>query len=162
MLSGTLLIWFFSITLAWLPATGQIGFQSLILPALAVGLSTSGAIARAVDAAVSDVMDFPFILAARARGLPRNKIIWQHALPVALAPILDIVSVQFGYLLAGTIVAETVFARQGLGRLLLVAVLNKDLPLVQGVVAVNAFFYIVFSIIADVLRGSVDPRIRFE
>ena len=161
MFSGTFLIWIFAITLDWLPATGQQGLNSLILPAIAVGLSASGAIARAVDAALADVMNMPFILAARARGLRQSKIVWRHALPVALLPILDVLSVQFGYLIAGTIIAETVFARQGLGRLLLAAVVNKDLPVVQGVITINAFFYIAFNLLSDVLRGLIDPRIRF-
>lgn len=162
MFTGTLLIWIFAITLGWLPATGQNGVQSLLLPATAVGMSTAGAIARAVDAILSDVLDMPFVLAARSRGFPPKRIILRHALPVAIVPILDIVAVQFGYLLAGTIVVETVFARKGLGRLLLSAVLNKDLPVVQSVVAVNAFFYLAFNIVADVLRGVLDPRIRYE
>ena len=136
--------------------------QSLLLPAAAVGLSTSGAIARAIDASIGEILDMPFVLAARSRGIPPKRIIVRHALPVALIPVLDVLAVQFGYLLAGTIVAETVFARQGLGRLLLSAVLNKDFPIVQGVVAVNAFFYLAFNFVADILRGVLDPRIRFE
>lgn len=160
MVSGTVLIWLFAILLGWLPATGQGGLRFLILPALVVGLSTSGGIARTVEAGVGEALRQPFMRLARAKGLTRVQATISHALRVGLLPTLDIVALQFGFLLGGAVVTEAVFARQGLGRLLLFAVLDKDLPVVQGIVVLAAAVYTVLNAFSDIAKAALDPRIR--
>ncbi len=160
MFSGTLAIWLFAVTLGWLPATGQGTAVHVILPACVVGLSVSGGIARTIDASVSDALHEPFMLLAYAKGLTRLRAVWRHALRVGLLPILNVIAVQTGFLLGGTVVTESVFARQGIGRLLLVAVLDKDLPIVQGVVALSAVVYGLLNLLADVAHAVLDPRVR--
>jgi ABC-type dipeptide/oligopeptide/nickel transport system permease component len=160
MVSGTVFIWIFAILLGWLPATGQGAARFLIMPALVVGLSTSGGIARTVEAGVGEALRQPFMRLARAKGLTRAGATIRHALRVGLLPTLDIVALQFGFLLGGAVVTEAVFARQGLGRLLLFAVLDKDLPVVQGIVVLSAILYTVLNALSDIAKAALDPRIR--
>lgn len=160
--SGILLILVFSIRLDWLPATGQGTIRQLILPSLVVGLSAAGSIARAVDTGVSEALTQPFIRAARAKGLSPGQALYRHAVRVGLLPTLDIIALQFGFLLGGAVVTETIFARQGLGRVMLTAVLNKDLPVVQGIVILAALAYSLLNLLADLSHAWLDPRIRFN
>ncbi len=162
MVSGTLLIWVFSVLLDLFPATGQGTPGQLVLPALAVGLNTSAGLARTVEAGVRAVAQEPFLLLARAKGLRRWQVLSRHALRVGLLPTLDLIALQSGFLLGGTVVTEIVFSRQGLGRLLLFAVLDKDLPVVQGIVVLAAVVYGVLNLAADIAKAWLDPRIRGE
>jgi ABC-type dipeptide/oligopeptide/nickel transport system permease component len=160
--SGILLIFIFSIRLDWLPATGQGTFRQLVLPSLVVGLSAAGGIARAVDTGVSETLSQPFMRAARAKGLSPAQALRRHAVRVGLLPTLDIIALQFGFLLGGAVVTETIFARQGLGRVMLAAVLNKDLPVVLGVVILAALSYSLLNLLADLSHAWLDPRIRLN
>ena len=161
MFSGTLVIWVFAIHLEWLPATGQGTFAQLILPAVVVGLSASGGISRTVESGVSEAVQQQFMQTAVAKGHTWLQAVVRHALRVGLLPTLDIVALQFGYLLGGAVVTESVFARQGIGRLLLTAVLNRDLPVVLGIVILSAAAYSILNLIADVAHAWFDPRIRY-
>ncbi len=160
--SGLLLIWLFSLRLGWLPATGQGGLDHLILPALVLGLASSGAIARLVRASLLDVLDQDFIRTARAKGLREGMMLTRHALKNALIPVVTIIGLQFGFLLGGTVVTETVFSRQGIGRLLVNSILWKDLPVVQGVVLLAGLVYTLVNVAVDVAYGFLDPRIRYD
>lgn len=160
MLSGTMLIWIFAIKLPMLPATGQGSLSQLVLPSLALGLSTGGGVAQTVEAGVSEALRRPFLRLAHAKGLTRWQAAIRHALRVGLLPTLEIVALQFGFLLGGTVVTEAVFARQGLGRLLLFSVLDKDLPVVQGIVILSALVYGLLNFGADVAKAVLDPRLR--
>jgi peptide/nickel transport system permease protein len=160
MVSGTLLIWGFAVWLPILPATGQGNLRHLVLPALAVGFTSAGGIARALDASVSATLAEPFIQTARAKGLRRWQMLWRHALRVGALPVVDMIALQFGYLAGGAVITESVFARTGLGRLLVDAVLRRDLPVVQGVVLASALAYSLFNLLADVLHVWLDPRLR--
>ncbi len=162
MFSGTLLVWLFSVQLGWLPATGQGDLKHLLLPALVVGCSVSAGIARAVDAGVSETLCQPFVRAALAKGCSWRRVLWRHVLRVGLLPTIDIVALQSGYLLGGTVVAESVFVRQGLGRLLVNAVLSQDLPVVRGVVALTAISYGLLNLLADIAHVVLDPRVRLD
>jgi peptide/nickel transport system permease protein len=162
MYSGTLLIVVLAIWLDWLPATGQGNVRHLVLPALAVGLNMAGGIGRAVDAGLSTALNRPFILAVRAKGAGRFRVLWHHGMRVGLLPVLDVVAVQFGFLLGGAVVTESVFARQGLGRLLLSSVLNQDLPVLQVLVALSALIYVILNMAADLARAGLDPRVRLR
>ena len=120
--SGILAILLFSLRLGWLPATGEGGLRHLVTPALVLGFALSGSIARLVRARVAEVLDEPFVLAARARGLPAWRVVFVHVLRAALAPALTVIALQFGFLLGGAVVTESVFARGGLGKLAVEAV----------------------------------------
>lgn len=158
--SGLLAMWLFALVLGWLPATGQGGLEYLVLPAGVLGISSAGAIARVCRASLIEVMDRPYILAARARGIWPRSLLMRHALRVALLPTVTVIGVQFGFLMGGAVVTETVFARQGLGRLVVEAILRKDLPLVLGTVLVGATGYVLINLCTDILYGVLDPRVR--
>ena len=160
--SGLLLIWLFSLRLGWLPATGQGGLDHLILPALVLGLASSGAISRLVRASLLEVLDQDFIRTARAKGLREGTVLARHALKNAIIPVVTIAGLQFGFLLGGTVVTETVFSRQGIGRLLVNSILWKDLPVVQGVVLLAGLVYTLVNVVVDVAYGFLDPRIRYD
>ena len=158
--SGLLAIWLFALVLGWLPATGQGGIEFLILPAGVLGFSAAGAIARLTRASVVDVIDKPFVHVARSKGLPPRPLLLRHTLRVALLPIITVIGLQFGFLLGGAVVTETIFARQGLGRLVVSAILRKDTPIVLGVVLVGVVGYVTVNLVTDLLYGALDPRIR--
>jgi peptide/nickel transport system permease protein len=157
---GLLLILVFSLQLGWLPATGQGGLARLILPAATIGLNYSAVIARLVRSSVLDVLRNNYVTTARAKGLSEWPVVLKHALGNALIPVTTIIGVQLGNLLAGTIVVETVFSRPGMGRLAVTAVLDKDYPLIQGVVLVSALGYVLVNLAVDLLYSALDPRIR--
>lgn len=158
--SGILAILLFSLHLGWLPTTGGGDLQHLVLPALVLGFALSGSVARLVRARVVEVIREPFVLAARARGLPSWRVVFVHVLRPALAPAITVVALQLGFLLGGAVVTESVFARQGLGRLAIEAILWRDLPVVRGVVVFGALAYILTNLAADLMQIWLDPRLR--
>jgi ABC-type dipeptide/oligopeptide/nickel transport system permease component len=160
--SGLLLILLFSSILQWLPATWQGGFRHLILPASALGFASTGAIAQVVRNSMLDVLSQEYITVARAKGLAPRQVILRHALKNTFVSGMTIIGLQFGYLLAGTVITETVFSRQGLGRFLVDAILWKDFPVVQGTVLVVALMYISVNLLTDVAYAILDPRIHYE
>jgi len=157
---GLLLIFVFSLQLGWLPATGQGGVSRLILPAATIGLNYSAVIARLVRSSLLEVLGNNYISTARAKGLSEWGVTLKHALGNALIPVTTIIGVQLGNLLAGTIIVETVFSRRGMGRLAVTAVLDKDYPLIQGVVLVSALGYVLTNLLVDLSYSALDPRIR--
>jgi peptide/nickel transport system permease protein len=158
--SGLLAIWLFALVLDWFPATGQGGLQYLVLPAAVLGFSSAGAVARVTRASLVEVLGKPFILVARSRGIGPRSILFRHALQIALLPAVTVIGLQFGFLLGGAVVTETVFARQGLGRLVVKAILRKDLPVVAGTVLVGVICYALVNLLTDLLYGALDPRVR--
>ena len=157
---GLLLIFVFSLQLGWLPATGQGGVSRLLLPAATIGLNYSAVIARLVRSSLLEVLGNGYIATARAKGLSEWGVTLKHALGNALIPVTTIIGVQLGNLLAGTIIVETVFSRRGMGRLAVTAVLDKDYPLIQGVVLVSALGYVLTNLAVDLSYAALDPRIR--
>ena len=157
---GLLLIFVFSLQLGWLPATGQGGVSRLLLPAATIGLNYSAVIARLVRSSLLEVLGNGYIETARAKGLSEWGVTLKHALGNALIPVTTIIGVQLGNLLAGTIIVETVFSRRGMGRLAVTAVLDKDYPLIQGVVLVSALGYVLTNLLVDLSYSALDPRIR--
>lgn len=157
---GLVLILIFSLQLGWFPATGQGGVSRLILPAATIGLNYSAIIARLVRSSVLEVLGNNYITTARAKGLSEWLVVLKHAVANALIPVTTIIGVQLGNLLAGTIIVETVFSRQGMGRLAVTAVLDKDYPLIQGVVLVSALGYVLVNLLVDLSYSVLDPRIR--
>ncbi len=160
--SALLLIWLFGLELRLLPATGQGGLAHLIMPALVLGFASSGAIARLVRTSLLEVFDQDFINTARAKGLRERTLLVRHALKNALIPVITIIGLQFGFLLGGTVVVETIFSRPGIGRLLVNAILWKDFPVVQGVVLLGALVYTLANLAIDVAYAYLDPRIHYD
>ncbi len=160
--SGLLLILLFSSLLHWLPATGQGSLRHLIMPALVLGLASSGSIARLVRSTMLEVLGQQYITAARAKGLSERVVVYRHGLKNALIPVITVMGLQFGYLLGGAVVTETVFSRQGLGRLVVDAILWKDFPIVQGAVLLAAAVYTLVNLLIDISYAVMDPRIRYD
>ena len=158
--SGLLAIWLVSVELGWLPPGGQDGWQALVLPSLVLGLTAAGPIARLVRNGFVQTLAEPFIVAARARGLPLSALLLRHVLPVAAPPVIAMIALQFGFLLGGAAVTEALFARPGIGRLAVEAILAQDLPVVQGVVLLGAATYTVVNLLADLAQWGLDPRTR--
>ncbi len=159
---GLLMIFLFSLRLGWLPATGQGGVQRLIMPASVLGFGVAATIARLVRSSMLEVLNQEYIITARAKGLTEWAVIYGHALRNALIPALTMIGLQFGQLLGGAVIVETVFARQGIGRLAIDAILWKDFPLVQGTVLFTAGIYVLVNLLVDICYAIVDPRIHYE
>ncbi len=160
--SGLLLILLFSSLLHWLPATGQGSLKHLIMPAIVLGLASSGSIARLVRSTMLEVLDQEYVTTARSKGLSEGLVVCRHAFKNALIPVITVMGLQFGYLLGGTVVTETVFSRQGLGWLVVDAILWKDFPVVQGAVLLAAAIYTLVNLLVDVSYAILDPRIRYD
>ncbi len=157
---GLLLIFVFSLHLAWFPATGGGDLQHLVLPAITLGMIAAAIIARLTRSSMLEVLGQDYVRTARAKGLGGFAVVVRHALKNALIPIITIFGLQFGNLLAGAVIVETVFSRPGLGRLIVGGILNKDFPLVQGVVLFVATVYVLINVLVDVAYAYADPRIR--
>ena len=160
LLSGLLLILLFSLVLGWLPATGQGSWRHLVMPALVLSMASLGTIARLVRTQMLEVLPQDYVSVARAKGVSERAILWRHALRNALIPVITIIGLQFGALLGGTVVTESLFSRRGLGRLVVDAISWKDYPLVQGVVILVAAIYVIVNFLVDISYGLLDPRIR--
>jgi len=158
---GLLLIFVFSLHLAWFPATGGGDLHHLILPAVTLGMIAAAIIARLTRSSMLEVLGQDYVRTARAKGLGGFSVVVRHALKNALIPIITIFGLQFGNLLAGAVIVETVFSRPGLGRLIVGGILNKDFPLVQGTVLFVATIYVLINLLVDVAYAYADPRIRF-
>ncbi len=165
---GPVLILVFSILLGWLPVSGAgsgggihgIEWQFLVLPSVAMGASLAAILTRMVRTAMLEELGQDYIRTARAKGLSEAAIVWRHALPNALVPIITVVGLQFGALLAGAIVTETIFSWPGLGRLVVQAISNRDYALVQGCLLLIGLTYILVNLLTDVVYRWVNPRMR--
>lgn len=159
---ASILIFVFSLKLGWFPATGFGGSERLVLPALALGFISSATLARLVRSSVLDILGQPYVTTARSKGLREPTVIRRHVMRNAFVSIITVMGLQFGTLLSGAVITETVFARPGVGKLLVDAILNKDVPVVQGVVLFVAVVYIVVNLVVDISYAYLDPRIRYQ
>ena len=157
---GLLMIMLFSFQLGWFPATGNAGIASLVLPALTLGLSAAGTVTRLVRNSVIEVVGDPFVAALHAKGLRPRVVVMKHVLRNAVIPTVTVVGLQLGALVAGAVIVEAVFSRQGLGQMLVQAIGGNDYPVIQGVVFVIAVIYIVINIVVDISYAFIDPRVR--
>ena len=158
---GLLLIFVFSLHLGWFPATGGGSPLHLVLPSVTLGTVAAAIIARLTRSSMLEVLGQDYVRTARAKGLGGFSVVVRHALKNALIPIITIFGLQFGNLLAGAVIVETVFSRPGLGRLIVGGILAKDFPLVQGTVLFVATVYVMINVMVDVAYAYADPRIRF-
>lgn len=157
---GVLLILLFSLQLRWLPSSGSSTWWHLIMPVLTLGTTPAAMFARFTRSSVLEVLNKPFIRTARAKGaLPWREIVF-HALPNAAIPVVTVLGLRFGELIGGAVVTETVFAWPGMGRLLVGAVANRDLAVVQGIVVLIAISMVTVNLVIDLAYGWLDPRIR--
>lgn len=157
---GLILIFIFALKLRVLPPTGYGGIEKLILPALALGLPRMGRIARITRSAVLEVINQDYIRTARAKGLAEWIVVLKHALRNAMLPIISLVGLDLGYIIGGSVVIENVFARNGIGNMMLRAITSRDFPVLQGSMFVLALAIILSNILADLAYMVVDPRIR--
>lgn len=159
---GLLLIYLFGMKFALFPVAGTLGWRSLVLPALTLGFHSTGIIARLTRSSMLEVLRNEYVITARAKGLAERAVLIRHTLRNAILPVVTVIGLQFGYLLGGAVIIETVFARQGVGRLVVQAIQQRDGPLVQGTVLFLAVIFVVANLVVDVSYAALDPRIRFQ
>lgn len=158
---GLMLILVFSVQLGWLPVAGVGGIRYYVLPSIALGTSSAAVIARLMRSSMVDALRTDYVRTARAKGVKESRVLLVHAMRNAFIPVLTVLGLQVGGLLAGAVVIETVFALPGLGRLLVQAVSSRDYPLVQGMALIIAAVYVTVNFVVDLLYSLVNPRIRY-
>lgn len=161
---GLLLIIVFSLQLNWLPPGGSVdefGWQALILPCVALGTSFAALAMRITRSSMLEALREDYIRTARAKGVTVRRVVYFHALRNALVPIITVVGLQFGTVLSGTVLTETVFNIPGMGRLLVEAISGRDYPLLQGTILVTSLLYVLVNLAVDILYAACDPRIRY-
>ncbi len=157
---GLLLVLVFAVQLGWLPSGGQDSWRHAILPIITLGVGGAAVLARFTRSAMLEVLGQPYIRTASAKGVPWRSVVWGHALPNAAIPTVTIVGFMVGSLIAGAVVVESVFSWPGVGRLLVVAVGNRDLAVVQCILLLVAMTMVTSNLIVDLLYGVLDPRLR--
>lgn len=158
---GIMLMLLFSVQLGWLPTSGRGTWLHLIMPATALGMSLMAMFARLTRSVMLEVLSLDYIRTARAKGLKERMVIGKHALKNALIPLVTVAGMQFGFLIGGTVIIETVFAWPGLGRLVVQAIFNRDYPLVQAIVLVMAVIFVGMNLLVDLLYVYLDPQISY-
>jgi ABC-type dipeptide/oligopeptide/nickel transport system permease component len=159
---GPVLILFFSIELGWLPVSGRGGPLYFVLPAATLGAALAAILTRMVRGAMLEELSSDYVRTARAKGLSTLAVLLRHALRNALIPIITILGLQFGTLLAGTIVTESIFSWPGIGRLTVQAISARDYPLLQGCILVISVSYVLVNLLTDLLYALIDPRVRLQ
>ena len=159
---GPLLAILFAVQLGWLPVAGTGTIWHLVLPAVTLGAALAAILARMTRASVLEELRELYVLAARARGASRVRAVVRHAFRNSLIPVVTIIGLQFGAVLTGTIITETIFAWPGVGRLLIQAINFRDYPLVQGCILFISFTYVMMNLLTDITYGLLDPRIRYD
>src|SRR6185295_4425787 len=159
---GPLLAILFSVTLGWLPVSGRGTAGHLVLPAITLAAPLAAVLARMTRASVLEEVRELYVLAARARGVSRLRSVLKHAFRNILIPIVTVLGLQFGAVLTGAVITETIFAWPGVGRLLIQSISFRDYPLVQGCILLIAVTYVAMNLLTDLVYGLLDPRIRFE
>ncbi len=159
---GLMLIFFFAVTLRWLPTSGSGGLQHLLMPAITLGTGSAAIIARMSRAGLIEALSHDYIRTARAKGLSQRIVVVRHALRNAMIPTVTVIGLQCGTLLAGSVVTETVFAWPGIGRLLVDSVALRDYPVIQAIVLLFALIFMVTNLLVDVSYALLDPRIRYQ
>ncbi len=159
---GPILILLFSVILGWLPVSGRGGISHLILPSITLGAALAAILTRMVRSSVIEELSSDYVRTARAKGLSDSAVLFRHAFRNALIPILTILGLQFGTLLAGTIVTESIFSWPGIGRLSVQAIQARDYPLLQGCILLIAVSYVMVNLFTDLVYAVADPRVRLE
>lgn len=158
---GLVMVFTFAFQFGWFPSSGAANWSALVLPAITLGLINSGLVARLMRSSLLDVLGEDYIRTGRAKGVPPGLLLWRHGIKNAMIPVVTILGLQFGNMLAGTVVTETIFSRPGVGRMIVSAILQKDYPLVQGAVLFLSVVYVTVNLIVDIAYAWLDPRIRY-
>jgi peptide/nickel transport system permease protein len=158
---GLMLIVIFSVKLHWLPVGGSGGIQFLVLPAVTLANMLVATFARNTRSSMMETLNQDYITTARSKGLKERSVIIKHALKNALIPVVTVIGLQFGMLLGGTVLTETVFSWPGIGRLLVESILARDYPVIQGSILVFALLFILVNLTVDLLYALIDPRVRY-
>jgi ABC-type dipeptide/oligopeptide/nickel transport system permease component len=159
---GLLLMLVFSVHLRWFPAGGKGTMAHLILPAIALGAASSAMIARMTRASMLEIIRQDYIRTARANGLRNFVVIYKHALKNAMIPVITVFGLEFGYMLGGAVLTETVFSLPGIGRLMIDGIFQRDYPVVQGAMLLVATTFVLVNLLTDITYAFFDPRIRYE
>lgn len=159
---GLMLIQLFAVTLGWFPTGGLESWKSYVLPAFTLGTGVAAVIARFTRSALMDVLKEDYVRTARSKGLKEKNVIWGHSLRNAMIPVVTMTGLQFGFLLGGSVVIETVFSWPGLGKLLIDSVAFRDYPVIQAEMLIFALEFIIINLIVDLLYGILNPQIRYE
>ncbi len=159
---GPVLILIFALGLGWFPVSGKENWLSLVLPALTLGSALAAILSRMVRASMLEVLQEEYIRAARARGLTEGQVLVRHALRNAALPVITVLGMEFGALLAGAVITETIFSWPGIGQLLIESIQKRDYPVVQACVLLISATYVIVNLITDLLYVVIDPRIRLE
>jgi ABC-type dipeptide/oligopeptide/nickel transport system permease component len=159
---GPILILVFSVEIGWLPVSGRGSARNLILPAVTLGAALAAILTRMVRGSMIEELSSDYVRTARAKGIPETSVLFRHAFPNALIPVITIVGLQFGSLLAGTIVTESIFSWPGIGRLAVQAISARDYPLLQGCILLIAVSYVAVNLLTDLVYAIVDPRVRLQ
>jgi peptide/nickel transport system permease protein len=159
---GPLLALFFAVELGWLPVSGRGTLAHLVLPAVSLGAALSAILARMTRATLLEELREPYVQAARARGASWARAVMRHAFRNSLIPVVTLIGLQFGAVLTGAVITETIFGWPGIGRLLIQSIGFRDYPLVQGCILLIALIYVLVNLVTDLLYGIIDPRIRYE
>ena len=167
---GMLLILYFSIRLKWLPASGFVplvtdpmgNLTRMIMPALAIGTGFAAIVMRQTRSALLEVLDQDYIITAKAKGLKGSVVIWKHALRNSIIPVITVIAMSTGRLLGGAVITETVFAMPGIGKGIVDGIMNRDYPIVMGLIMISAVFIIVINTVVDVVYIFIDPRISHK
>lgn len=159
---GFLLIMVFSVNLKWLPTTGADSWKSFILPSIALGTSIAAIIARFTRSSIIEVMKEDYIRTARAKGLKERSVIWKHAFRNAMISVVTVVGLQFGFLLGGSVVTESVFAFPGLGSLLVESVNYRDYNAIQSLILIFSLHFVVINLVVDILYALLNPEIKLN
>lgn len=159
---GLLMILLFSVNLMWLPSGGMGGLRHMIMPAIALGTASAGIIARMTRSSMLDVLQQDYITTAVAKGLKQKLVVYRHALRNALIPTVTVIGLQFGYMLAGAVLTESVFSWPGVGRLIVDSIMGRDYPVVQTALLIIALIFVLANLVVDVLYALLDPRIRYN
>lgn len=158
---GLLLLLAFSVKLNWFPSSGAGGVSHLVLPALTLGIGAAAIVARVTRSSMIDVLGDDYIRTARAKGLRQRAVVMRHAMKNAMIPVLTILGLEFGGLLAGSVVTETVFSYPGIGQLLIKSIGNRDFPIVQGALLLFSLQFVLINLVVDLLYAKADPRIQY-
>lgn len=159
---GLLMMLLFAAELGWLPPTGRGGIEHLVMPAVTLGLPYVASFARITRSNMLDVLGEDYVRTARAKGLPRQAVVYKHALVNAAIPLVTLLGIYFGRLLGGAVIVETIFAWPGMGRYMIEAIAQRDIHVIQGTILVFALAIVLVNLLVDILYGLIDPRISLR
>lgn len=159
---GLVLIQIFAVQLGWFPSGGMESWKSYVLPSITLGTGVAAVVARFTRSSLMDVLKNDYIRTGRAKGVNEQNIVWHHALRNALVPVVTMTGLQFGFLLGGSVVIETVFSWPGLGKLLIDSVAFRDYPVIQAEMLIFALEFIIINLVVDLLYGILNPQIRYD